>query len=158
MKTTKFLTTTLTLFLFVGIVSCEEDDPIDKRLIGTWKCIGYGKKGSETIIPLEPKTCEECYVITFKENEEVSVRGALPPKIRMEYSIVKGKIVFICAPNGKPCYHGGTDSVREDIRNFEDMFFDKQKHHYKIENNTLFLHYISFRNKHEYFVFQPKNQ
>ncbi len=74
----------------------------------------------------------------------------------MEYSIVKGKIVFICAPNGKPCYRGGPYPAREETGKFEDIFFDKQKHHYQIKDNKLFIHYI-YEDKHEYFVFKPKN-
>ncbi len=40
---------------------------LNKTIIGTWKCIGFGDTKTGKIKPIQPTNCDKCYVITFKE-------------------------------------------------------------------------------------------
>lgn len=48
--------------------SCDDDEKPINPLIGTWKCIGFGTTESNEIRELEPKNCNECYILTFKKD------------------------------------------------------------------------------------------
>ncbi len=136
----------------MGIVSCEEDDPIDKRLIGTWKCIGYGKKGSETIIPLEPKNVKDSYFITFKENGEITAKYSPLDSVTEKYSCYNG---YLKIHPSSEYYTGGW--ITGDYEKFHFLFSRNLIHTYRFQNKKLFVYY-TYERKEEYFVFKPKNQ
>ncbi len=64
------------LLFFIAIVlftvaSCEKSDTTDdgRSIIGTWQCIGFGNTEiSDAFKEIEPKDCEKCFVLTFKED------------------------------------------------------------------------------------------
>ncbi len=81
--------------LLSATIGCEKDEKktIDKELLGTWKCIGFGNTVTDKIKPIEPQSCEKCYTITYKENGTLLGTSAFV-NMKMNYSIIADRIVF----------------------------------------------------------------
>lgn len=63
MKTKTALLVMIATLLFG--VGCEKKTPADNKIIGSWKCIGFGNAETNNFKDIEPKNCDKCYTITF---------------------------------------------------------------------------------------------
>ncbi len=147
MKRFTLLTTILTLFICVGISSCDEDNntSTSQSLIGSWKCIGFKENNMNTIRYIkQPKDCSECFVITFLENGTLEGRS-VANGFRGEYKINDKKIII--------SNFGGT-KVGE--MGDAGIFIDEIGHinFYKFNESKLFL----YTDNKVCLVFQPKTK
>ena len=114
--------------------SCEEENENSNPLIGSWKCIGFGDSETNEIIEIEPKDCEKCYKLTFKEDRTFSgysVLNILSGKY--EFDIKNNKLIF-------PTGIGGTEVMEEgDALLFKNLLKDACS--YSINNKQLLIYY-----------------
>ncbi len=124
-------------------LGCEKDS-IDKNLIGTWKCIGFGNNKTDKVKPIEPKNCNKCYIITFKENGIFEGRSCFNT-LKGQYKLNKKQLKFINI--------WGTDvGEMEDCLLFTEII--KKTNIYNIKKNKLFLYYSNA----EYLLFELKTE
>ncbi len=70
------------LFLSLGIVSCDDDDKNDnnnsdnKRIVGTWKCVGFGNVETNKVKPIKPQDCNKCYILRFNADGTVGGKSS----------------------------------------------------------------------------------
>ncbi len=146
MKKTILFTTIALLFSLMG--GCEKDDKktINKALLGTWKCIGFGNTETGKIRPIEPQNCDRCYIITFKQNGTLLGISSLV-NIKMNYSIINDKILF-------DEEYAMTDIGEMGDGNQFRYLIAKNKNRFLIKKKQLSIFY----SKNEYLLFNRKNK
>ncbi len=124
------------------IIACskkEDPVPIDNKIIGRWKCIGFGNIKTGKIKPIEPKDCEKCYAMVFKKDGNFEGHSCANLLVG-QYQAYNKQFDFISV--------GGTEvGEMGDCRFFAEIL--RSINTYGIKDNKLFLYYSG----NEYLIF-----
>jgi len=70
------MNTIIKILFLCGIIvfaACShKKDDTTNPLIGSWKCLGFGNTQTGTFEEIEPKDCDKCYTLNFKEDGTIT--------------------------------------------------------------------------------------
>ncbi|MDD3701476.1 MAG: hypothetical protein PHC55_07600 [Bacteroidales bacterium] len=95
MKTKKLLLL-IPFLLIMSLMGCRKDSAMDYSVVGSWKCVGFGDTKTNNVKEIEPKDCEECYIMTFREDGTFSGKSTIN-LLSKNYVVSNNKLSF---PNG----------------------------------------------------------
>ncbi|MDO5666144.1 MAG: META domain-containing protein [Bacteroidia bacterium] len=94
MKTKSILLLIVALFLFGGMGCEKKENTTPPTLVGSWKCIGFGDTKTGEVKEIEPKDCDKCYTITFKDDGTLSGQSSTN-EISGEYLLIQKSIQIL---------------------------------------------------------------
>jgi len=146
MKTKKVLFTTITLLLLIGGEGCETERTNSdiKTIIGTWKLEEFGNTADNSFKEVEPKDCEECFILTFHADSTFTGKSIIN-RLAKNYYLSGSNLSF---PNG--VLETMVDEITGDGTRFTEAL--RNVHRYSIEKSKLKLFYSDTK----YLLFYPK--
>jgi heat shock protein HslJ len=144
MKTNKLLVIIPFLFLIIGMGGCEEKINVPD-LYHTWKLKGFGNTADNSFKEADPKDCEECFVLTFYDDNTFTGKSIIN-RFVTNYYLSGNNLSF---PNGINITK--VDEITGDGTKFTEAL--KNVHRYSIEKSMLKLFYSDT----EYLLFYLKS-
>ncbi len=133
--------------LLSATIGCEKDEEktVNRKIYGTWKCVGFGNTETDKVTPMEPQDCDRCYVITFKKDG--TIEGYSSTNKLMGYYKISNNNQFVFTR------FGGTKLGE---RGNGSLFWKRMRRvsSYQIKKEKLSLFY----SKTEYLLFNFKNK
>ncbi len=133
--------------LLSATIGCEKDEEktVNRKIYGTWKCVGFGNTQTDKITPIEPQNSEKCYIITFKKDGTMSGYSSTN-ELKGNYEV----------SNNNQCLFTSFGGTKRGEIGDGDLFWKRMRlvSFYEIKKEKLSLFY----SKTEYLLFNFKNK